>query len=212
MKEETKKKIKVVLDYLSNVVSWTAFTILIIVGLLLVYYYVSVRLYATRGEAYEPAFSVYTIVSESMEPTISKYDVIVNKKVDSIDEVEIDDVVTYISKWDVTYGLTITHRVVGFSTTDEGEKCLIVRGDNNTQNDGLCVMKKDLVGVAKAVVPGLGRIQFFLGSKLGWLLVIVVPALYIIVKDLLKVFRVFTDEEKIKIEEESEDDRKEDKE
>lgn len=189
-KDESYYNLKGLFKYISTVVSWTIFVLLIIIGALLIYYYISVRLYATKGEKYEPKFSVYTIVSESMEPTINVYDVIVNTKVDSIEDVKINDVITFISTWNVTYGMTITHRVVGTKTLDDGSTCLITRGDNNTQEDQSCVKEENVIGKVKAVIPGLGKIQFFLSSGLGWLLIIVLPALYIIVKDIFKIVKL----------------------
>lgn len=187
IKEESHYNFKGLFKYISNVISWTLFVLLIIVGILLIYYYISVRLYATKGEAYEPKFSIYAIVSESMEPTINKFDVIVNTKVDDIKDVKINDVITFISTWKITYGMTITHRVVGTKTLNNGEICLVTRGDNNTNEDATCVEKSNLIGVTKAVIPGLGKIQYFLSSSIGWLLVVLVPALYIIIKDILKI-------------------------
>ncbi len=188
--EETRYNFKGLFKYISTVVSWTVFILLVVVGILLVYYYISVRLYATHGEMFEPKFSVYTVVSESMEPTIDKYDVIINTKINSIDDVKINDVITYISTWQVNYGMTVTHRVVDMKTLDDGSKCLVTRGDNNTSEDAVCVKKSNVVGVVKAVIPKLGKLQFFLSSSLGWLLVILIPALYIIVKDILKIFNL----------------------
>lgn len=189
-KDETHYNLKGLFKYISTVISWTIFVLLIIVGVLLIYYYISVRLYATKGEKYEPKFSVYTIVSQSMEPTISVYDVIINTKIDDISEVQVNDVITFISTWQVTQGMTITHRVIGTKTLDDGSICLVTRGDNNTQEDQTCVKEQNIIGITKAVIPGLGKIQFFLASKFGWLVVIVLPALYIIVKDVIKIFNL----------------------
>ena len=191
--ETTNYNLKGLFKYLSSVISWTIFVLLIIIGVLLIYYYISVKLYATKGEKYEPQFSVYTIVSGSMEPTISKFDVIINTKVDDIEDVKINDVVTFISTWNVTYGMTVTHRVVGTKILDTGETCLVTRGDNNTQEDAACVKEENLIGVTKAVIPGLGKIQYFLSSSMGWLLIILVPALYIIIKDIIKIFNLAKD-------------------
>jgi signal peptidase I len=188
--EEKKINWKGIFNYFYNVISWTIFTLLLIIGILLLYYFISVRLYATKGDRFEPKFSVYTIVSQSMEPTISVYDVIVNAKVDNIDDVQINDVITFISTWEITNGMTITHRVVGKKIMDDGQTCLVTRGDNNTNDDQTCVKKSDLIGVTKAVIPGLGKIQFFLSSKAGLLLVVFIPALYIVIKDILKLFKL----------------------
>ncbi len=214
-KNETHYNFKGLFKYISTVVSWTIFILLIIIGILLIYYYISVKLYATKGDKYEPKFSVYTIVSESMEPTINRYDVIINTKVDDIEDVKINDVITFISTWQVTSGMTITHRVVGIKTLDTGEKCLVTRGDNNTQEDATCVKKSELIGVTKAVIPNLGELQFFLSSKGGLLLVILIPALYIIIKDIFKIFNLSKEikEENKELEEKdkSKDNKKEEK-
>lgn len=195
-KDETHYNLKGLFKYISTVFSWTLFVLLIIVGILLIYYYVSVRLYATKGDKYEPKFSVYTIVSQSMEPTISVYDVIINTKIDSLDDVKINDVVTFISTWQVTNGMTITHRVIGKKTLDDGSTCLVTRGDNNTQEDQACVKEGNVIGVTKAVIPGLGKIQFFLASKLGWLLIVLLPALYILTKKIIKLFKLTKENKK----------------
>ena len=197
-KDETHYNLKGLLKYIATVVSWTMFVLLVIVGILLLYYYISVRLYATKGEDYEPKFSVYTIVSGSMEPTINLYDVIINTKVDDINDIKVNDVITFISTWNVTKGMTITHRVVGTKTLDDGSTCLITRGDNNTQEDATCVTKSNIIGLTKAVIPGLGKIQFFLSSKFGWLCLIIIPALYIIVKDVIRIIKMSEENKKKK--------------
>ena len=79
---------------------------------------------------------------------------------------------------------------------DDGGTCYVTRGDNNTTEDPSCATYSNVIGKVSAVVPGLGKIQFFLASKFGWLLIIVVPALYIIVKDLLKLFKMSRNKEK----------------
>lgn len=189
-KTNTKKdNLKLIFKYISTIISWTFFVLLSIIGILLIYYFISSRLYATKGEKYEPAFSVYTIVSGSMEPTIKVYDVIINTKVDSKKDIKINDVITFTSTNATTAGMTITHRVIGIKELDDKSLCYVTRGDNNTSEDPSCVASNNVIGKVSAVIPQLGRIQFFLASKFGWLCLIVLPALYIIIKDLIKLFK-----------------------
>ena len=70
MKNSSKTNYLIFFKYISTIISWTIFVLLSIIGALLIYYFVSSRLYVTKGDKYEPFFSVYTIVSGSMEPTI----------------------------------------------------------------------------------------------------------------------------------------------
>ena len=41
-------------------------------------------------------------------------------------------------------------------------------------------------------IPKLGLLQSFLATKGGWLIIVVIPALFIIISDLLKIFRLTT--------------------
>ena len=193
---DTNEKIKKkgILNYLKEVFSWTLFTLLLIIGILLLYYFISVKLYETKGDKYEPYFSVYTIVSGSMTPTINLYDVIINTKVNDINDVKINDVITFVSTWEVNSGMIVTHRVIGSKILDNGETCLITRGDYNTGQDQSCVKKENLIGVTRAVIPGLGKIQAFLASKLGWLLIIILPIMYMIIKNVLKIVKLANEE------------------
>lgn len=188
-KEISKYNFKGLFKYISDVFSWTLFTLLVLIASFLLYYFVSVRLYATKGDKFEPKFSIYTIVSPSMEPTINVYDVIVNMNVDS-DKVKVNDVITFISTSKITYGMTMTHRVVKIKETADGSKCFVTRGDNNTNEDEACVEKNNLIGVVKAVIPGLGKIQSILASPIGWVMLIIFPAIIILVKDLIKIFKL----------------------
>ena len=197
-KADKNYKLKLIIKYLKEIVSWTIFTLLIIIGIFLIYYFIAVRLYTVKGEKYEPKFSLYTIVSPSMVPTLNVYDVIINVSVKNIEEVKINDVITFISTWDVNSGMTVTHRVVGSKKLDNGEVCLITRGDNNTQEDQSCVKKENLIGVTKAVIPSLGKVQAFISSKAGWLLIIILPIVYSLLKNVVKLVRIVNNNKKIK--------------
>lgn len=190
MKNSSKTNYLIFFKYISTIISWTIFVLLSIIGALLIYYFASSRLYVTKGDKYEPFFSVYTIVSGSMEPTIKVYDVIINTKVNDPKDIKVNDVITFTSTSDISNGKTVTHRVIGIREMDDGGICYVTRGDNNTTEDPSCATYSNVIGKVSAVVPGLGKIQFFLASKFGWLLIIVVPALYIIIKDLLKLFKM----------------------
>ena len=191
--DETHLNFKGFFSYISSVISWTIFVLLMIIGVLLIYYYISLQLYRTKGEKFEPFFSIYTIVSPSMEPNINTLDAIVNVKINKMEDVKVNDVITFISTWKVKYGMTVTHRVVGTQILDDGSLCYITRGDNNAQNDEGCVKEANIIGVVKAVIPGLGKLQNFLASGFGWILIVVLPALYILAKDIIKIVKMMNE-------------------
>lgn len=193
--EITRLNFKGLFSYISTVISWTIFVLLMLIGVLLVYYYISLQLYKTKGEKFEPLFSIYTIISPSMEPNIKVMDAVVNVKVNNPDKIEVNDVITFKSTWKVNYGMTVTHRIVATQILDDGSRCFITRGDNNPGNDEGCVKSSNVIGVVKAVIPGLGNLQRFIASGIGWLTIIIIPAIYILIKDILKIFKLVKEEQ-----------------
>lgn len=181
-----KKAFKVV----SKVVSWALFVLLLIAAAFLLYYYIATKVYAAKGPGYEPKFSIYTIVSPSMTPNINVYDAIINVKVDDPNDLEVGDVITFISTSILSPGMTITHRIVGITQDESGNACYQTRGDANNVTDQACAKFNNIIGKVVLKIPQLGRIQFFLASKAGWLLCILLPAVYIIGKDIFRITKL----------------------
>lgn len=208
-KEKSRLNFKGFIGYISSVISWTIFVILLIIGSLLLYYYISLQLYRTKGEKFEPVFSIYTIVSPSMEPNINVLDAIVNVKVnDPRTDIKLNDVITFTSTWKIKYGMTVTHRVVATQELDDGSICFITRGDNNPGNDEGCVKEENVIGVVKAVIPGLGKLQNFLASGFGWVFVVIIPALYVLIKDIFKIIKNYKKEDKEEVKDSKESSKK----
>ncbi|MDD5865758.1 MAG: signal peptidase I [bacterium] len=186
-----KMKIKSIINYVCSVISWTLFSILIVCAVLLAYYFVSMKLYIAKGDKYKPFFSVYTIVSPSMVPTINVYDIIINKAVNNPTDIQKEDIITFTSTGVLSNGLTVTHRVQDITTNKEtNEYEYITKGDNNLIADDAPAKYSNLIGKVILRFPGLGRVQAFVGSKLGWLVVVIIPALIIIIQDVLKLIKV----------------------
>ncbi|MBQ6841396.1 MAG: signal peptidase I [Bacilli bacterium] len=183
-----KLKVKSVINYLSSIVTWAIFVILALCIAALLYYYVSSRIAISKGGK-GPAFSLYTIVSPSMRPTIDVYDIIINTRVDSPSDVKVGDIITFKSTSSLTLNMTITHRVKDIQIVN-GEYQYITQGDNNVAQDGAPALYHNIIGKAVLKLPQLGKIQFFVASKFGWLVVVILPALYIIIKDIAKLARL----------------------
>lgn len=195
MNSEVKKKsnFREILKFLSTIVSWTVFTLLMLVMIALVYYFIAVRIYATKGSGHEPKFSLYTIITPSMTPNINVYDVVIDVKVDKPEDVKINDVITFNSSIPGVHGGTITHRVIAVSKDADGNYHYRTKGDFNLVDDGVDVEFKSIVGKVALRIPQLGRAQAFLATKTGWLFCVLVPALYVIIKDILKIIRLKSD-------------------
>ena len=180
---------KGVFKFALNVITWTALIILILLALFLAYYTINNKLYERKGEKFEPFVSLYTIVSGSMEPNINIYDVVVSKKVKSPNEIKVGDVITFVSTSSLSKGLTVTHRVIEVVKTDLGV-AYRTQGDNNLSPDTAPAEFDNVIGKVILRIPKLGKVQEFLSKKGGWLIAIIIPALFIIVSDILKIFKL----------------------
>ncbi len=180
---------KSIFKTIAMILSWTIFALLILIIGFLIYYLVCTNIYATKGEKYEPEFSLYTIVSPSMEPNIKVYDVILNTKVTDPSTIKIGDVITFISTSNISNGMTVTHRVVDIIQGENGLE-FKTKGDNNLSPDSDTAKAYNLLGKVFLKIPQLGRVQFFLSSSGGWLLIVIFPALFIIVNDILKISKL----------------------
>ena len=191
-----KKKGNSILKLILNIISWTIFALLILIALFLLYYAIATQIYAKKGEKYKPAFSLYTIISGSMEPNINVYDVVVDTKVDNPEDIKVGDIITFTSSSSLTYGVTITHRVIAIDNSN-GVYRYRTQGDNNLVPDDTYVEFGNILGKVLFKVPQLGRVQFLLLKAGSWLFIILIPSLGIVIYDLLKVFRLAGTKKKI---------------
>lgn len=189
-KRERRKKIRYYLNKVAKLLSYAVIVVLIFLGIFFAYYFVSLKAYEKNPTTSIPRFGLYTIISPSMEPQIKVYDVVVDLNVFNEDSIKKGDVITFISNSNVSKGLTVTHRVVDIITNADGSKAYITKGDNNLKADQATVKYSDVLGKVLFKIPQLGRVQFLIADKFGWILVILLPALGVIIYDFIKLFRL----------------------
>ena len=182
-----------VIHIIFKILSWALFIILLLIAIFLIYYYIANRIYMKKGAGYEPKFSIYTIATGSMVPNINVYDAVINMRVEDPSDLKVGDVITFRSSSSLTPNMTITHRIKAISEDEEtGEICFITKGDANPVEDDSCTKHSNIIGKVIIRIPGLGHIQRFLASGFGWLLCILIPALVIIARDIMKLTRLAT--------------------
>ena len=189
-KKEKYTSVKHKVKFFTTILSWTLFVILILVSILLVYYFITTKIYAKKDSSYRPAFGLYTIISPSMEKTLNIYDVIVNVKVNKPEDIKIGDIITFVSTSTSSKGMTITHRVISIKEDENGNKVFQTKGDNNTSPDPKPAVFENIIGKVIFKIPQLGRLQSILATKGGWLIIVVIPAFLIILSDILKLIRL----------------------
>lgn len=187
-KDET-KSLKKSLEYVAKLISTAFIVILLLIGAFLIYYFISAKI-VSKKTGLPPKLSLYTIVSGSMAPAINRSDIIVNVRIDDFTTLKIGDVITYKSQSSLIENMTITHRIIDVKIKNDGSREFITKGDYNLSADSSPVQQRDILGKTILKIPKLGQIQFLLATKLGWLLIVLLPALGIIIYDILKVFKV----------------------
>lgn len=182
-------KIKEALTYVGKLLSTAVLILLIIIGMFLVYYVIAARIVIKNPE-YKPLFSLYNIATGSMEPNIKVDDVIVNIRVKSPESIKVGDVITFNSTSSISKGLTVTHRVINIIKNDDGTYEYVTKGDFNPSADSATAKYDDIIGKVAIKLPAVGKIQGFIATKMGWFIVVLLPALGVIIYDVMKIIKL----------------------
>lgn len=179
------KDIKWLLNYMISVIMYAIIVILLLIGVILLAYFIDYRIKDNRLQA--PLYGAYVIVSGSMEPLIKVEDAVLIKRA-AEEDIKVNDVVTYQSTDPSFYGILITHRVINIEDVN-GEKTFITKGDHNETIDRTPVKYNQIRGKVIMRIPKIGYIKYFLIEYYGWILVILVPSVAIISYDIVKLFK-----------------------
>ena len=124
-----------------------------------------------------PGYDLLLVRSESMVPAIKMGDLIITVPVNG--DIKPGTIVTYRRPIG-----PITHRMLAV----DGET-LVTKGDAVEDPDPWSVTLSDVLGVYLFKLPYVGYLTNFVQTKLGWFLVIIIPAALLVawlVKDILK--------------------------
>lgn len=188
MEETKKEKILRRLKIFAKVIGYFIVAILVVIGLFLVFYFVSGKSAEKKG--HKQLVGLYTIISPSMTPIIKPYDVVLTYRVDDPNDLKIGDVITFYSTNDFFGGIPITHRIKDIRAVPNVGTVYITKGDANGKEDKEQVYFNNIVGKVVIKIPQLGKVQFFLASKGGWIIVILIPSLAVISYDIYKIFKL----------------------
>lgn len=187
MEEDKKIKRKKLFKMIYKIISYTIICILMVIAAFLIFYVISGKIAQKQGK--KPLFGLYTIISPSMTGTLNVYDVAFTMRVDT-DKLKESDIITFYSTNSFFGGTPITHRIIEVVNVPNSGKMFRVKGDANPKADEEKVIPSNVVGKVMFKIPQLGRVQFFLASKGGWIIAIMIPALVIISYDIYKIFRL----------------------
>lgn len=178
-----------IFKYIISVLSYAIFVFLLLVGLTLLLYVADIKIRALKGDYSAPLFNAYVVLSGSMYPAIDIKDIVITKKV-AQDDLEIGDIITFISPDSRNGGISITHRIIEKNYDEAiGGYTYRTRGDNNNVADSVLVPNENILGRVILKIPKLGYIQDLLSSTGGMIILILIPCLAIISYDIFKILK-----------------------
>lgn len=130
----------------------------------------------------------YVVLSDSMTPTFGSGDIVVVRSV-SPSAVSPGDVITFEHpRPEAGQSNRTTHRVVAVNSSG-GTYMYRTKGDANENVDPLAIDESSLIGQLWFSIPYVGYMVMFAQSRLGILVLIIVPGLLLIVTELYSLIQ-----------------------
>ncbi len=129
-------------------------------------------------------FRFFVVQSGSMSPTLPIGSVIMTTPAGEIAK---NTMITYFTK----EGAIVTHRVVDI-ITESGQKSFVTKGDANSTNDDSLVAQSMVIGKVSLVVPHIGRVFSAVRTTPGYILLVIVPSLYLLIHGMISIVKAFT--------------------
>jgi signal peptidase I, archaeal type len=170
-----------------------AVTFILLVVFLLVAFSVIVSK-ASGGEPKLLGYEIKVVLSGSMEPGIHTGSIITIKPGGDMSRFQVGDIVTYKDSED----RLITHRVVEVERKN-GKQIYTTKGDNNPTADVNPVPADRIVGQYSGLtIPYVGYGMNYANSKMGSLMLLLVPGLLLILYSIMTIWKAISELEKKK--------------
>lgn len=176
--------------------------ILFYVFLVLVVFYSVLALFSKQDKNSMTVLGIssMTVQSNSMHPTFDEGDLVFIDTTFNIEDLKVDDVITYSMFVSTTDGLVQiynTHRITEINIVD-GVYWFTTKGDNNPTEDSSPVYMGDVLGVWHGgkianLGTGIDNLVTFLKSPTGFFLFIVLPIFAFLVYQVVRFIGLMTE-------------------
>lgn len=186
--EDNKKKsaLKKVLGIIGNIMF---FAVLILAAVVIFFTVQSKMAGGTPGIG---GYKIYMVLSGSMEPAIHTGSAVIVQPAD-VDKLAVNDIITF-KGFDGSNTL-ITHRI---AEVNKEQLSFTTKGDANDVTDPNEVPASDVVGKVSFSVPYAGYVMNFAKSKMGLLVLVILPGTFIIALEIRKLFKYISQNDKEK--------------
>lgn len=183
-----KEKIKP-LKFISSVISYAIFIWLLLIGIVLLAYVADIKIRAMKGDNTPPKYNAYVVLTGSMVPEIMPMDVVITKK-RSPEELEVGDIITFLSSDSRLSNIIVTHRIKNiYYDATTGKYTFQTKGDANNTVDFALAEDYNIIGEVIFKIPKLGYVQEVLASKGGLVIFIFIPCLAVLSYDIVKLIK-----------------------
>lgn len=139
-------------------------------------------------------YSMYVVMSGSMNPAFDTGSLVMEKQVDK-SILKSGDIITYVPA--NSQNVSVTHRIV---KVNKGDKLsFITKGDANNVNDAETIYPENVLGKVVFSIPYIGYLMYYVRTKLGTMLLIIVPGALIMLYEIRNLFCAFKEDLKEKI-------------
>lgn len=145
-------------------------------------------------------FQVLRVMSGSMEPEIKVGSVIFVTKTD-ISKLRERDIITFNAT--DSPEMSVTHRIAEIVIKD-GKTIFRTKGDANKTADATEVPAQSVKGKVLFALPFLGYVSVFVKKPLGFILLVILPALLLIINEIFNIKKTIEEEVKKKYEKQNE--------
>ena len=135
---------------------------------------------------YQPIY----VQTGSMEPTMVTKGIVLVERVDSMDDIAIDDIITYRVYDGSGKAITITHRI--YNIKEDGT--IITKGDNNRVADSYSITIDNVLAKVVWIWNGAADIQKMLTTPMGIMMALVGVAIIVLIFYAIGQFGKYLDE------------------
>lgn len=172
----------------NKTLSWI--TSILIYGFLIVMIFMVVSTKIAGGTPKIFGYELMTVLSGSMEPGIKTGSIIAVKPVEDASKYKKGDIITFKAADDSKK--LITHRIMDVQKADSTIQ-YITKGDNNQTKDPSPVTLGNVVAEYSGfTIPYVGRIMSFIQSKIGAIILLVVPGVLMVLWSLFSIWRTIS--------------------
>jgi signal peptidase I len=180
-------KSKKILDIVQSVLVW----VLVGIALAMLIFTLIWTKVLDRTDTSLFGFRMYIVTSDSMKKTdFAAGDLIFVKEV-ALDSLDKDDIITFISQDQDSFGKTITHKIRSRTFDAEGNPGFITYGTTTNENDDAIVTYPYVLGKYQGHISNAGVFFNFLKSTEGYFICIFLPFMLIILYEGIRFFNIF---------------------